>query len=486
MMGDSTVSNPIAIAISIRKPTPPKSLLTAMLQDDMAPKQKHLRSSLLPMESFTESQSKNSGWFGFPPKEVPRLDLSSPYIPPTDKGLMFAEELVESYASQLNQLENRMKNIKKARESLGNNSHSLKQPQLLSLFQQTYTNSALDNQTRLQSWQKALQLRERLEPQHQALLAQDRLLVDEILFEYKAYTSLRAYEAKASEAQTLACSRVKETQKHERNLSTVERNIKHMFGFALDSQFPDLTRTNPAQIQPPPIPDWFYILREKLTELVPGGNDVVTFQNLLNLIDNLQLEVDYCNQRGDAKSWDKVWHDPDNKWPHEFQRLKGGWWRCRSGPEAPKVERRCPACHAKSEKTLPHSNPQEDLHRLMESILASMKDVAKVDQAAVKQRLHLTRNHKSDNTSIQYEDPLQQPIKLPIDERQKTTISWDPDALALPQTRVLRQEPEPFTLKANQAVSPKQPTGMAPNIHKDGHHVAYNYSLLHGLEDTAC
>ncbi|XXG99165.1 hypothetical protein Hte_005500 [Hypoxylon texense] len=402
-------------------PTPPSSLLTAMLKDDMAPKQKPSRYSVYPPTppSTMQSQSDNSLWTKYPPVMVPRYDLPDPYIPPTE-GLRSAEELVDSYASQLGELDGRIKGAKEARKSLRTDSEARQQLELHSFLQQTYTDTTWNLQTRMEAWEKALALQAELEPERQTILEQDRVLVGKILLEYNAFTSLRSYEAEASEAQRLTSLRAEETRNRAKKLTKVEHNIKRMFGFRLDrlrSQEPTLSpQTN--QPQSPPIPDWFYVLRSKFHQLLPHGDVAVGFQALLKTIDKLQKEAECWKQQGGPKSWDKVWHKPNKQWPHEFQRLKGGWWKCRSGPEAPDAERWCSVCH-KTQNTAQQpdqpnqKNPQEKLDTIMGFIRVAMEDVAKMDQEVVKQRFQEEQKRESDSRKMHNEVSLRHPVEDP-------------------------------------------------------------------------
>ncbi|KAI4867091.1 hypothetical protein F4820DRAFT_468311 [Hypoxylon rubiginosum] len=375
------------------------------------------------MSPPVQPQSAKSNWMQYPPKEVPRYDLPDPYVPPTN-GLWGAEELVDSYANQLDELGRKIKDANEARKSLYTDSEVRQKLELHSFLRQTYANSAFDIQTRINAWEKALTLQDELEPERQAILKRDKVLINKILLEYKAYTDVRSYEAEASEAQALACLRAEETRKNAKKLTRVERNVKHMFGFSLDrlrSQEPILLSqkdTHPIQSQSPPVPDWFPILRSKFKQLLPDGDIADAFKALLQLIDKLQNEVEYWNRRGGAKSWDKIWHEPNKRWPHEFQRLKGGWWKCRSAPDAPLAERRCPVCHVKPKKTAQQpnrQNPQGKLDTVMECIHVAMEEVAKTDQAVVRQRLQQEQERKSNSSKIHNEVPLHQHVQPTAD-----------------------------------------------------------------------
>ncbi|KAK0102110.1 hypothetical protein ONS95_001088 [Cadophora gregata] len=82
------------------------------------------------------------------------------------------------------------------------------------------------------------------------------------------------------------------------------------------------------------LPDWF-----------PAENfefPWVTFTDLNNEIHRLEsLERGYTTL---PKVWDKVHHEEHPVWKALGHR-GGGWWRCRTGPNAPRAERNCQECH---------------------------------------------------------------------------------------------------------------------------------------------
>ncbi|KAI1775221.1 hypothetical protein F4818DRAFT_42433 [Hypoxylon cercidicola] len=412
----------------VSKPVPAKntsSLLTLMLKESMAPQQKDLGLSRYPtmappLAKFqsTSASRGNTLWKGYPPKLAPKLDLEDPYIPPT-AGLVDAEELVNSYNSQLNELGSRMKDTYEARQSLYINSPAHPQFELLSSYQQTYSSGAFNSRKGFYAWEHAIKLQANLEPGRQAILKQDRILVDKILLDYQAHTNLKTYEANISEAKAVARTRAEEGQKHANKLSKVDRNVKRMFGFHLDGcpsrkvLSSSQADTHPAPPNPPHIPDWFYILHSKSEPFLAAGDVTIIFLTLLQLIDKLQKEVECWNQLNGKRGWDKNWHEPNMKWPHEFQRLKGGWWKCRSGPEAPDVERQCSLCNFKPKKAAQQpslAKSGEKLDAIMKSITATMKEVAKEDQAVVRQRRLQEEARETDNSQLPYQIPIRQPI----------------------------------------------------------------------------
>lgn len=52
--------------------------------------------------------------------------------------------------------------------------------------------------------------------------------------------------------------------------------------------------------------------------------------------------------RPERQTWDKQYHEPNEGWSNSLRRSRGGWWVCRSDPEATQAERECPLCHQPS------------------------------------------------------------------------------------------------------------------------------------------
>jgi hypothetical protein len=71
-----------------------------------------------------------------------------------------------------------------------------------------------------------------------------------------------------------------------------------------------------------------------------------TYRRLINELVALDEKSQEQRDRGQDPNkprWDLEWHEADAEWVaagrHE------GWWKCRSGPDAPPVERHCRVCH---------------------------------------------------------------------------------------------------------------------------------------------
>ncbi len=56
------------------------------------------------------------------------------------------------------------------------------------------------------------------------------------------------------------------------------------------------------------------------------------------------------------KDWDKEYHEEHKKWRAIGHRT-GGWWKCRSGPEATYAENNCTKCHVQPNTSRPARHP---------------------------------------------------------------------------------------------------------------------------------
>lgn len=110
-------------------------------------------------------------------------------------------------------------------------------------------------------------------------------------------------------------------------------------------------------------------------------------------------------------TWDKNWHQPNPGWRHEHQRIHGGLWKCRKGPNAPEMEKRCRLC---SDVEIPEpTDPQKLLDDVMECIEEAMAIVAENDKKEVVERMA----HKA-----------YKPKRLPIfwHEEEEPSETWNP------------------------------------------------------------
>lgn len=73
-----------------------------------------------------------------------------------------------------------------------------------------------------------------------------------------------------------------------------------------------------------------------------------TYRALINELVALEektQEQQALSQDPAKPRWDLEWHEGNAEWTAAGRRE--GWWKCRSGPDAPEVERNCQVCHRK-------------------------------------------------------------------------------------------------------------------------------------------
>jgi len=98
------------------------------------------------------------------------------------------------------------------------------------------------------------------------------------------------------------------------------------------------------------IPAWFTILDAKGTVALSAPTPLGRFKQLLHCIGSSSYsareEQWLRDSRPEKLSPAKEYHEPDDGWPTAKQRARGGWWTCRSGPDACWAERNCELCHS--------------------------------------------------------------------------------------------------------------------------------------------
>ena len=148
------------------------------------------------------------------------------------------------------------------------------------------------------------------------------------------------------------------------------------------------------------IPDWFTILDLKNSLELARNTTMDRFKELLLIVKNasaesrreLETPVEEKN-----KKFDKEYHDPSPDWPTIKQRVRGGWWRCRTGPDATSAELRCRACHPRGlprRATQPEPAPRtatEDFNVIMNEINKAMTEANNRQQFMLKERLQCER-----------------------------------------------------------------------------------------------
>ncbi|KAI1481440.1 hypothetical protein F4774DRAFT_32088 [Daldinia eschscholtzii] len=178
-------------------------------------------------------------------------------------------------------------------------------------------------------------------------------------------------------------------------------------GYAFSSLPPDTLQTQP----PPPrvsasephflfeptvsqrrtlhIPEWF----EHFEMPLKGRNREARWNDLTNRIYTLETKIRHRNDDEESGKalWDKKWHEPDKRWSFAYRRQHGGWWKCRSGPDAPAAEAKCRLCHGKTTDNLGQTSTRrsavEKLAELQNAIDKAMTVVGEKDKAIALEKL---------------------------------------------------------------------------------------------------
>ncbi|EJT78995.1 hypothetical protein GGTG_04086 [Gaeumannomyces tritici R3-111a-1] len=140
------------------------------------------------------------------------------------------------------------------------------------------------------------------------------------------------------------------------------------------------------------IPDWFCLLEKKGWVRLRSQGEENRFDELLNKLARLEDEVrrQQTEVQGARKApWDDHFHEPNPGWAHESQRIRGGWWTCRDGEDAPLAERLC------QRKSQQRHNPKvmaaDYLEELMGRVRTAMAIVAEKDKKFVTAMMQLER-----------------------------------------------------------------------------------------------
>ncbi len=143
------------------------------------------------------------------------------------------------------------------------------------------------------------------------------------------------------------------------------------------------------------IPAWFTILDAKGTVELYGATPLDRFRELTQTLGNsysaARDEKWTDESRPHRYSWPKQYHEPHAAWPNPKQRTRGGWWTCRSGPDASPAERSCRLCHT------PDPAPSErrssaDVHQhILDEIEKAMAEANKRDRLVLKCQLQQER-----------------------------------------------------------------------------------------------
>jgi hypothetical protein len=139
------------------------------------------------------------------------------------------------------------------------------------------------------------------------------------------------------------------------------------------------------------VPEWFTILEAKKVIPLQGATSLDKFKDLL-----LQMRTSVYNAREEQRDeelrptkhkWNKQHHKPNDAWPNAVQRIKGGWWHCRDGPDAPPPERNCKLCHREVPVEDPGPSAAKRHQRLLEEIEMAQAEANRKDRLSLKYRL---------------------------------------------------------------------------------------------------
>ena len=143
------------------------------------------------------------------------------------------------------------------------------------------------------------------------------------------------------------------------------------------------------------IPLWFTILDAKGTVKLYGDTPLDRFRELTQSMGNsyavAREERRNDESRPNKDLWPKQFHEPHGAWPNANQRERGGWWACRSGPDASRAERDCQLCHA--EEPVPSAGRRAAaIHQhITDEIEKAMAEANKRDRLMLKYQLQQER-----------------------------------------------------------------------------------------------
>ncbi|KAG7287986.1 hypothetical protein NEMBOFW57_007506 [Staphylotrichum longicolle] len=143
------------------------------------------------------------------------------------------------------------------------------------------------------------------------------------------------------------------------------------------------------------IPDWFTILDAKGTVPLYGDTPLARFKELIQSMANSSWaardEQWEDEARPDRNSWRKEYHEPHSSWPNAKQRSRGGWWLCRSGPDASAAERNCKLCHVATPAQRPRRTSTATHQHILDEVEKAMTEANKRDRLMLKYQLQQER-----------------------------------------------------------------------------------------------
>ncbi|KAL2159872.1 hypothetical protein VTH06DRAFT_2005 [Thermothelomyces fergusii] len=146
------------------------------------------------------------------------------------------------------------------------------------------------------------------------------------------------------------------------------------------------------------VPPWFAILDAKGTVKLRATGPVDRLKELLQILQtswNAAREEEWADEfRPNRHAWKKQYHEPSDAWPNALRRKRGGWWACRSGPDASPAERSCKLCHqsaASPQGQVSTRTAREQYRRVLEEIEAAQAEASKRHQLMLKYQLQQER-----------------------------------------------------------------------------------------------
>ncbi|KAI1409353.1 hypothetical protein F5Y13DRAFT_170241 [Hypoxylon sp. FL1857] len=379
------------------------------------------------------------GWFAYPPKPIP--DIEQVHFKRAPKGLRDVEEFTNEFMEQSAAFREWMGEIKESRESLGRELRDRKMSYLKECRRISVEGPGVASRAAAQVRAREI---EKLATLTKEDVEKDRVLLAELHRTYDAFVNLESTQNHASARRRAEVMLESQRQQRPRELSRVERMFgsdgsrpddqtlskdTHIYflgsplklynipfdqavatgiekiGTSATPQLQPLSTTpqskSPQELvlpgtyipaeppinltQDPNIPDWFALYRLR----TPGEDLETGWKKLLNSIVNLEYTIEERDEQKtpEKPKWDKKWHEPSPLWPYPHRREHGGWWKCRSGLNAPTAEALCILCHkddfsSRPRNTAQKPDPKEKLKTIMDAVTEAMGVVAKRDKDA--------------------------------------------------------------------------------------------------------
>jgi hypothetical protein len=155
------------------------------------------------------------------------------------------------------------------------------------------------------------------------------------------------------------------------------------------------------------VPDWFHVLDGKPSLKLRGETPLDRFRHLLRRLQKFReagKEEELIEASRPKWKLKLEYHDPHPGWATELRRQKGGWWVCRSGPDAPHQEQYCKLCHkdgTSKDAVLPQTYT-EKYQEILYEVRAAMAEQSKKD--ALMFRLELEEHQRDLDRYCQWRD----------------------------------------------------------------------------------